>query len=158
MDLIVNNINIFACDDSLSRENIKNHQQQDSLTKKLIEQIENKDEKTMSEYFIDSYTNLLMIKIKSTNKVKTNKSLANKIVLPKSLIKKCLEIAHSSHFGTNKTYNFIKNKYYWKGMFQDTKNFCENCSKCLESKPKPKKTKFELIPKRDLTPGEKNSN
>lgn len=77
-----------------------------------------------------------------------------RILIPKSLIKDCLEVAHSPHFGTQKTYNFVRKTYSWKGMFQDTKNFCENCTNCLKSKPKPKKTQTDMISKANLRPGE----
>ncbi|GBN62599.1 Uncharacterized protein K02A2.6, partial [Araneus ventricosus] len=93
---------------------------------------------------------LLMIK----NAHKNKKKIVNRIVIPKSLIKVCIETAHAPHFGVRKTFEFLRHKYQWKGMFLDTKNFCEHCEKCLENKPKAKLTQTQMIPKRNLAPGQ----
>lgn len=152
--LSVNNVTLFACNDELSHEKIKLHQQKDSTIKEIIEKIKANDQITKNKYFIDSYTNLIMIKLKPQNHTLKNMQIENKILMPTSLIKNCLEIAHAPHFGTQKTYEFLTRKYFWRGMYTDAKNFCNNCSKCLENKPKPKNTIAKMIPKSNLAPGE----
>ncbi|GBM36119.1 Retrovirus-related Pol polyprotein from transposon 17.6 [Araneus ventricosus] len=62
-DVEVNNL--FHMGDQLSHSNIKLCQSMDSCTSEIIKRIEEKDTKTCQKYFIDSYTGLLMFKIKS---------------------------------------------------------------------------------------------
>lgn len=151
---VVNNTNIFEVRNTLERDNIIKHQNSDKEIQEIINKIKSNDSKTKEKYFIDSHSNLVKIKIKVNSKDKSQNSIINKILIPKSLIKDCLTLAHIPHFGTEKTYNFIKNKYHWQGMFLDTKSFCENCSQCMMNKAKPKLTKTENIPKKYLAPGE----
>ncbi|XP_035223687.1 uncharacterized protein K02A2.6-like [Stegodyphus dumicola] len=95
-----------------------------------------------------------MIKLRPRAHHLKTRHLENKILLPNSLVKPCLEIAHAPHFGINKTYEFIKKKYFWKGMFLDTKHICENCQQCLENKRISSRTVTSNIKKSDLAPGE----
>lgn len=150
--LNVNNINMFQSNHKLDHDNIVKNQLNDELIKEIIHKLNNKDEETVKNYFIDPITKIVMIKI-FPKKMSKNKFIS-RILVPKSLIKDCLEVAHAPHFGTQKTYNFVRKTYSWKGMFTDTKNFCENCEKCLKAKPKPKNTVTNMIPKADLKPGE----
>lgn len=150
--LIVNHI--FEVNMNLSKENIKSCQESDSQIKEIKDKILANDVKTKNKYFIDSYSNLVMIKIKNKNKGNGLVSLSNKILIPSVLVREVLISAHSPHFGTEKTYEFVKRKYFWNGMFLDTKNFCESCEKCMASKPKPKNTVTRQIPKSHLAPGE----
>lgn len=53
-----------------------------------------------------------------------------KIALPNSLHSKALRIAHVSHFGIHKTYNFLSETYFWPGMFADTANYVSSCDRC----------------------------
>lgn len=96
--------------------------------REIIDTINSTDCKTKERYFIDSHSNLVMVKFKSKSKCNNQSSIVNKILLPNSLIRNCLQFEQAPHFTTNKTYNFIKNKHYWEGIFLDTKNFYENCS------------------------------
>ncbi|KFM58176.1 Hypothetical protein X975_09404, partial [Stegodyphus mimosarum] len=95
-----------------------------------------------------------MIKLKPASAKKKDKSIQNKILIPKALIKDVLQTVHAPHFGIQKTYEFVKAKYYWRGMYSDTKSFVENCSECLQNKSRPHNTLPRLIPKKDLAPGE----
>lgn len=150
--LNVNNINIFQSNHKLDHDNIVKNQLNDEFIKEIIQKLESNDRETTKTYFIDPITKMVMIKI-FPKKMSKNKFLS-RILVPKSLIKDCLEAAHAPHFGTQKTYNFVRKTYSWKGMFIDTKNFCDNCDRCLKSKPKPKNTVTNMISKADLKPGE----
>lgn len=152
--VIVNNITMFATNSSLSLANIAKHQKADPKIKLIIENINKNENCSSKQYSIDKSTDLVMIKIKPSSRGSKNKKLVNKIVIPKSLIQPCIEAAHNPHFGTQKTYNFLRYRYFWKGMFKDVKKFCENCSECLKYKPKSKCTEFELISKKHLAPGQ----
>lgn len=151
---VVNNINIFTTNDNLSIQNIINKQKEDKYMKTIIEKLHSNHKDTVAQYFIDSFTEVLMIKLKPTNPKMKHRSVQNKILIPKTLIKDVLQTVHAPHFGVQKTYEFVKAKYYWRGMYSDTKSFVENCANCLQSKSKQQNTKPRLIPKKDLAPGE----
>ncbi|GBM15678.1 Transposon Tf2-6 polyprotein [Araneus ventricosus] len=146
--LNVNNITLFQPNEKLSIQNISIEQKQDAILSKIMNDLS--VNKQCKQYFLDVNSGLLMIK----NAHKNKKKIVNRIVIPKSLIKVCIETAHAPHFGVRKTFEFIRHKYQWKGMFLDTKNFCEHCEKCLENKPKAKLTQTQMIPKRNLAPGQ----
>ncbi|GBM35895.1 Transposon Tf2-6 polyprotein [Araneus ventricosus] len=146
--LNVNNITLFQPNDKLSMQNISIEQKQDAILSKIMNDLS--VNKQCKQYFLDVNSGLLMIK----NAHKNKKKIVNRIVIPKSLIKVCIETAHAPHFGVRKTFEFLRHKYQWKGMYLDTKNFCEHCEKCLENKPKAKLTQTQMIPKRNLAPGQ----
>ncbi|GBO23513.1 Transposon Tf2-6 polyprotein [Araneus ventricosus] len=146
--LNVNNITLFQPNDKLSMQNISIEQKQDAILSKIMNDLS--VNKQCKQYFLDVNSGLLMIK----NAHKNKKKIVNRIVIPKSLIKVCIETAHAPHFGVRKTFEFIRQKYQWKGMYLDTKNFCEHCEKCLVNKPKAKLTQTQMIPKRNLAPGQ----
>ncbi|GBL97600.1 Retrovirus-related Pol polyprotein from transposon 412 [Araneus ventricosus] len=146
--LNVNNITLFQPNDKLSIQNISIEQKQDAILSKIMNDLS--VNKQCKQYFLDVNSGLLMIK----NAHKNKKKIVNRIVIPKSLIKVCIETAHAPHFGVRKTFEFIRHKYQWKGMYLDTKNFCEHCEKCLENKPKAKLTQTQMIPKRNLAQGQ----
>ncbi|GBM09384.1 Uncharacterized protein K02A2.6, partial [Araneus ventricosus] len=146
--LNVNNFTLFQPNDKLSIQNISIEQKQDAILSKIMNDLS--VNKQCKQYFLDVNSGLLMIK----NAHKNKKKIVNRIVIPKSLIKVCIETAHAPHFGVRKTFEFIRHKYQWKDMYLDTKNFCEHCEKCLENKPKAKLTQTQMIPKRNLAPGQ----
>lgn len=87
---------------------------------------------SIPNFFIDSQTNLLMFLRKHELGREHSKPL---IVIPKSLQAKVLNIAHFSHFGIVKTYEFLTSKYYWQGMYADAQNFVSSCKTCIKNKP-----------------------
>lgn len=143
----VNNI-IFEIPNDLSNENILIYQKKDEKLKQITTDIINDRYKGKLKYFIDLDSKLLMIKCKK------NKSYVKKIVIPDSLKKSCLKNAHIPHFGIQKTFNFLNKKFFWIGMYVDTKNFVASCEQCLKNKPKAAITKTKMIPKQHLSPGE----
>ncbi|GBM16853.1 Transposon Tf2-9 polyprotein [Araneus ventricosus] len=146
----INNLKIFSILNGMNYDNIKSHQQNDKETKEIIDKINDNKNVTCKDYYMDNNSGLLMIKIKHLR----NKQIENKIVIPKSLVKTCLESAHGPHFGTTKTFNVVKKNYYWKNYFLDTKKFCENCHECIKNKSKATNTQFEMISKSHLAPGQ----
>lgn len=149
----VNVLNVFNTDNSLSKEKILEFQLKDEQCVKLRTLMNDKNASS-SHYFVDSHSNLLMFKSKKVKGKFKNKVVKNKIYIPKLLIKDVLTQAHAPHFGVKKTYAKVNRFYYWSGMYKDTKSFCANCARCLEHKPKPNRTKFNLIKKSHLAPGE----
>jgi hypothetical protein len=153
-NLNVNNLNVFAIENHLTIENIREKQLQDENVKSIIEKLNEGHVNIKENYFIDSHTNIVMKRIKPRNLNIKDKSIQNKILIPKSLIKHCLEVAHTPHFGSYKTYEFLRQKYYWINMYKDVANFCKNCIRCMKAKPKAKITTTNLISKKDLSVGE----
>ncbi|GBM63979.1 Transposon Tf2-8 polyprotein [Araneus ventricosus] len=94
----VNNLNIFSIPNGMNYNNIKSHQQNDKETKEIIDKINDKNNAACKYYYMDNNSGLLMIKIKPRIKHLRNKHIENKIVIPKSLVKTCLESAHGPHF------------------------------------------------------------
>ncbi|XP_054709022.1 uncharacterized protein K02A2.6-like [Uloborus diversus] len=66
---------------------------------------------------------------------KKNNEVVHKIVVPKSLRPKVMAIARLAHQGLAKTYEFIKQKYFWVGMYAETLNWVYSCDKCIKLKP-----------------------
>lgn len=54
--------------------------------------------------------------------------------MPSSLCIKALKIAHVPHYGIQKMFQFLSEKYYWKGIYADTVNFVQFCGPCITSK------------------------
>ena len=52
-------------------------------------------------------------------------------------MKKTLESCHSSrlfgHYDTNKTCKKVSEQYYWPGMLEDVKEFCQSCEQCQKT-------------------------
>ena len=38
------------------------------------------------------------------------------------------------HFGRDKTLSKIAERFYWRGMVDDVKEFCKTCDKCQKAK------------------------
>jgi hypothetical protein len=60
------------------------------------------------------------------------------VCLPKSMVPRILQEMHdapfSGHLSTAKTYARVLERYYWKGMYDDIKNYCESCVVCSRRK------------------------
>ncbi|GBL91079.1 Retrovirus-related Pol polyprotein from transposon 412 [Araneus ventricosus] len=105
-------------------------QADDTQTNEIIQLLKNpslKDSNNIRGFYIDPTTHILMFK-------SHRKSQAELIVVPKSLQHKALDICHISHTGLDKTYQIVSNRYYWKGVYIDTKNFVLSCEQCIKDK------------------------
>lgn len=60
------------------------------------------------------------------------------LVLPQSMVKYVLEETHDrptgGHFGSKKTINKIKQRFYWKSLDEDVKSYIASCDKCQRRK------------------------
>jgi hypothetical protein len=55
----------------------------------------------------------------------------DRLCIPKKYIPKVLAETHNHHhFNTKKTYEELKDKVWWDGMYKDTKIYCDSCKKC----------------------------
>ena len=58
-----------------------------------------------------------------------------RIVVPKSCREAVLRRVHSpTHAGVQRTYEDLRERFFWRGMFLDTQNFCRCCEICLRNK------------------------
>ena len=74
----------------------------------------------------------------------------SQLVLPKSLRYEILVWAHDdvtgAHFGINKTYDKLRQRYCWKGMFTDIEHWCKSRVDCQMHKTPKYKRKAPLLP------------
>lgn len=93
-----------------------------------------KEHIAQQDYVISSLNNLLYKYVKDNNSQNAISS-SPRLVVPKALIPKVLRITHMGHLGVAKTYALLRERYFWKGAYKDTKQFVESCVICLQAKP-----------------------
>ena len=74
----------------------------------------------------------------------------SQLVVPKTLRFEILSNAHDhitgGHLGTHKTYQKIRQRYWWRGMFKDTEHWCKSCVDCSMRKTPKTNLRAPLIP------------
>ena len=77
------------------------------------------------------------------------------VVVPLKWISSLLETIHCSplggHLGIVKTYNLIKQRYYWVNMFTNIANFIATCHVCLTTNKRPKFNKLPMKIREPIT-------
>ena len=62
----------------------------------------------------------------------------SQLVVPAALRFEILSNVHDhiagAHFGLNKTFSKLKQRYWWKGMFKDVEHWVKSCVECSNSK------------------------
>jgi len=53
-----------------------------------------------------------------------------RIIIPKELRKRVLELAHKGHQGIVKTKSMLRIKVWWPGMDKEAKRLCRTCHGC----------------------------
>ena len=65
---------------------------------------------------------------------------SKQIMVPKTLRRKVMEVAHDSifrgHLGIKKTKDCILTNFYWPGMQGDITSFCRSCDVCQKTTAK----------------------
>ncbi|KAN0053401.1 hypothetical protein ACTA71_009851 [Dictyostelium dimigraforme] len=97
---------------------------------------------TLASFFLTRLLFICNFEIKGSKQIKSNKksTLSNvQIVIPVTLRELILQIFHDDlttggHFGFLKTYNKIFERFYWRGMIHDVKNYISTCKVCNASK------------------------
>ena len=78
------------------------------------------------------------------------KSLCSQVVIPASLRHEILVACHddptAGHLGADKTYEKIRARYYWSGMYKDVEHWCRSCVDCAMKKAPRGKRKAPLLP------------
>ena len=66
------------------------------------------------------------------------KSLCSQVVIPAALRHDILVACHddptAGHLGATKTYEKVRLRYYWHGMFKDIEHWCRSCIDCAMKK------------------------
>ena len=115
---------------------MKELQQSDSYIKHLLKQWDKKD-LDRKVYTMDD--GLLK------RKLIVNGLLYKQVVVP-DILRDCLLIlAHdeAGHNGSKRTYNALRNLFYWKGMKKSSHKHCTNCQTCAKHNVKVQKMKNE---------------
>jgi len=72
------------------------------------------------------------------------------LVVPNNnvLRNRIMELVHDTdgHTGRDYTYNKLKQRFWWRGMFEDTKEYVQGCIRCLASKYTNKPLRGLLMP------------
>ncbi|KAM9959529.1 hypothetical protein ACTFIR_000607 [Dictyostelium discoideum] len=88
---------------------------------------------------------------KHSQSSKNSKFTGFQIVIPKTMIIMVLKMFHEckllgGHFGFIKTLNKIKERFHWRGMIKDIKQYTQQCNVCLSIKRKYGKKEGLLVP------------
>ena len=70
----------------------------------------------------------------------------NRIVVPQSLRKQILSLAHEMHQGIVKTKQFLRTRFFWPGMDDPTEEMIKNCQACVVNEPLNKYTPLQPTP------------
>ena len=120
--------NLFQIDPRLSNSNIAKSQLEDPQLNKIIKDLKNKkNHKTLKKYKLIE-NDIIILKNKDQN------DNNNIFLAPEKLKTAIMQAGHKPHFAFNKTYNIIKERFYWTGMYQDIKYYCAKCEQCNKFK------------------------
>ena len=70
----------------------------------------------------------------------------NRIVVPQSLRKQILSLAHETHQGIVKTKQFPRTRFFWPGMDDATEKMIKHCQSCVVNQPLNKYTPLQPTP------------
>ena len=134
----------------MSRDNLVKVQKKDNSLTQLHDQAVSSTEIKKSPCFYYDSDLLMRFYRPPKRSVEDTWSEKRQIVLPLSVRKSVLEIAHDAyggHLGVHKTYAKILNCFYWPGMKKDVAEFVRTCHVCqISGKPN------QVIPKAPLQP------
>ena len=78
------------------------------------------------------------------------KEIRKQLVIPHSLRYEILVNAHdyvtSGHMGITRTYEKMRDRYYWKGLYADVEHWCKSCQDCAMRKPPRNRRQIPLLP------------
>lgn len=114
-------------------EDIKLAQSEDHKLSLIISSLKNPSQhfhQKFADYFVRD--DLLLHKASIPRIRKSTK--VEQIVIPDKFKPHILTAKHIAHFGVLKTYNAIREKYYWENLYSDTKHFVNSCKQCAAFK------------------------
>ena len=102
---------------------------------------------SIDSYYLDE--NGILCHLWSPKKLK-QQSLRSQVVIPASLrhdvLISCPEGPTAGHLGHIKTYEKVRQRYYWHGMFKDIEHWCRTCIDCAMRKRPRNHHKAPLLP------------
>lgn len=130
---VIDSINTVRTDVP-SRDKFVEEQRKDISLRRIIDYLENKAQSP--ETFPDNYfmDNGLLKRISYRQKRSAREDYIEQIVVPSSLVPYVLEGSETVHYAFYKMYRSIKDKFFWRNMYIDIKNFAASCTKCIEKR------------------------
>ena len=84
------------------------------------------------------------------NRKRSNHETFSQLVIPHALKFEILSNIHDhisgAHFGVHKTFQKVKQRYWWKGMFKDIEHWCKSCQDCSTRKTPRNSKRAPLLP------------
>ena len=125
----INSLLIATTPNSISLQEVLSESVRDKTISDLVARL-NDNQWHMSPH-IQCYE-----KVKDLLSVKNGLVLKeDKLLIPSSLRQRCMDIAHSTHLGIEKTKQFLRSKVWWPGLDKDVTEFIKNCGTCLAVNP-----------------------
>ncbi|XP_073962916.1 uncharacterized protein [Choristoneura fumiferana] len=119
-----------------SKEMIKQEQQKDEAIVKIVQTLESPDEENGRYWSKKGYhmNNGILYRYYPHSEAESSQ-----LVIPKqeqsSIIHAYHNEATAGHYGTDKTFERIAKRYFWKGMRKDIEAYVRNCIYCQRYKP-----------------------
>ena len=102
---------------------------------------------TIDSYYLDENSILCHLWTPGKRRAQT---LVSQVVIPASLRHELLTACHddptAGHLSTLKTYEKVRMRYFWNGMFKDIEHWCHSCIDCAMKKVPRGKRKAPLLP------------
>ena len=102
---------------------------------------------TIDSYYLDENGILCHLWTPGKRRAQT---LVSQVVIPASLRHELLTACHddptAGHLSTLKTYEKVRMRYFWNGMFKDIEHWCHSCIDCAMKKIPRGKRKAPLLP------------
>ena len=123
----------------LNLENLQKLQEEDKEIKSLTE-------KTKAT---GGYLDFVISKGLLKKKVKVKGSIRYCVVIPETLKETVLQLCHNDmsggHLGMKKTWPKVRNRFFWKNAYNDTKEWLDSCKDCA-SRKNPQTSRPPLLP------------
>lgn len=141
-EVAINHVITTPIDDNL----ITKLQNEDKEIQQIIKDLKRQNKTMFNNFYMDN--NLLY----ATKHIKNVK--VKRIVVPEVLVETVLTTCHDDmsggHLGFKKTWPKVRDRFYWKTMYRDTKNWVESCSKCASRKT-PSTKRAQMVPINNAT-------
>ena len=126
---------------AIELDDIIKYQESDSFLSSKKTMMRTKGVSSLGKYEIEDG----IVYRQETRNKKDSRRLAVPEKLKETVLNTCHEDLGGGHFGFKKTFGKIKQRYFWHGMYKDTENWVNSCSKCSARKS-PQPNRQPLMP------------